>query len=325
MSARAQTGGAAAAAAATSAAASHVALSYPFVASASDDLSLSRVVADHSGILRVRRLLYIAERCPPLSVEAFREALTELKKAQPQRQFAGADLAALSAPAPLGPNPSLYRDVVTRANELLLTPSAQAEHAFFLSAGASAGVGSDATFALDHPFYNSLVRAFNEGQQSLEQQLQMHKRDGERDSIKTAALNLAQFYLNRGDINAALNRFLEAKEFLAPPQSTGGAAAQAAAQHQFNLELLHTALAIIKCSCMLLNMSHVRTQVQRAQRIVRDIQTAGQVAAAQGASAPAGAAVSSGLSEKDEREINIINCKLNAAHGLFHLKGAREQ
>jgi hypothetical protein len=112
---------------------------YPFVQQPSPLFSLQRVISEHVGILRVRRLLFIGERCPALSVEAFKAALSELKSAQPQRQFASSGAqpnpAALSLPAQLGPNPSLYADVVQRAHQLLLTPGNQPEHQWFLSAG----------------------------------------------------------------------------------------------------------------------------------------------------------------------------------------------
>jgi hypothetical protein len=93
---------------------------------------------------------------------------------------------------------------------------------------------------------------------------------------------------------------------------------------QQSQELLHISLAIIKCSILMLNMSHVKTQVQRAQRLVKDMQQAGgQAQAASSSSSASAAAAAAGPSEKDEREFDVINCKLNAAHGLFHMKGKR--
>ena len=285
-------------------------LSYPFVPRVSPHFSVQRIVDEHTGIMRVRRLLFAAERCPPIAVEAFRIALQELKQAQPLRSFATAanqPTSALSGPMPLGPNTQLYQEVVTRARDLFLAPASQPEHVYFQSAAATAQVplAQDPLFSADQSFWSTLQRSFQESQSNLENQLLVQKRDGEREGIKVASLNLAQFYANRGELNHALNKYLEAKEFVTPQPGP-----------QQSAELLHISLAIIKASVLMINMSHVKTQVQRAQRIVKEMQ---QAAAAPAATASAAAA--GGSSEKDERELDIINCKLNAAHGLFHMKG----
>jgi hypothetical protein len=192
------------------AAPAHVALSYPLVASVSPHFSLARVASEHVGIMRIRRLLFIAERCPPLSVEAFRLALQELKAAQPQRSFApSSNPAQLSLPANLGPNPHLYAEVVTRAQVLLLQPSNQSEHAWFLSAGAAGRVAQDPLFAPDHAFFQSLQGNLDQAARGLEATLAQQKRDGEREGVKTALLNLAELYQNRGELNHALNKFME--------------------------------------------------------------------------------------------------------------------
>lgn len=295
-----------------------VSVSYPFVPRVSEHLSVARIAADHSGLMRVRRLIFAGERCPSIAVEAFRTAITDTKEAQPLRAFAtaaGQTAAAISATTPLGPCAALYSEAITRARELLLQPPTpqQPELAYFNSAGAAANIQSDPVFIPDQSCYQAAFRSFNDGQTTLEQQLLVQKRDGEREGIKVASLNLAQFYLNRGEVSHALNKYLEAKEFVTPQPGA-----------QQSSELLHISMAIIKCSVLMINMSHVKTQVQRAQRILKEMQQAGSAsgqAQASSSAASSAAAAAGGPSEKDEREFAVINCKLNAAHGLFHMKG----
>jgi hypothetical protein len=295
---------AASGASAAAASAPTVALSYPFVQRVSGDFSLGRLRDEYTGIIRVRRQLFAAERCPVIAVEAFRDALRALKSAQPASSFSltSSNSIATSAIQQLGPNPQLYQEVVMRARELLLTPSNQPEQQYFLSAGMAGKVASDPLFSADAAYHQQLTKNFAEIQNYLENQLLIQKRDGEREQIKVASLNLAEFYLNRGDLASSLNKYLESKEFVNQSSTP-----------QTNMELLNIALNIIKNSILLMNMSHVKTQVQRAQRLWKEIATAPQ-----SASAP-----QDGTST--EKEGRIINAKLNAAMGLFHLKGQRER
>jgi hypothetical protein len=118
--------------------------------------------------------------------------------------------------------------------------------------------------------------------------------------------------------------FFSAKEFVTP---------QSGPQQQ--AEILHIALSIIRASILSMNLSHVKTQVQRAMRTVKEMQLSGGGGGAQpmalssptsggGGAAAASAAGAAGAggnnADKNERELNIITSKLHAAHGLFHLK-----
>lgn len=283
-----------------------VSLSYPFVQGVSSDFRVSRLVGEYTGVMLIRRLLFAGERCPPIAVEAFREALKQLKSAQPLTSFStsGGQSIATSAVQPLGPNAQLYQEVVVRARDLLLTPSNQPEQQLFLSAGLAGAVATDPLFGLDHAFHQRLTKNFAEIQSYLENQLLVQKRDGERDQIKVASINLAEFYLNRGDLASSLNKYLESKEFVHQTSTP-----------ETNRELLNIALNIIKNSILLMNMSHVKTQVQRAQRLWKEIAT--QAAAA--------AAADGQDTTPIEKEGRIVNSKLNAAMGLFHLKGQRRE
>lgn len=239
----------------------------------------------------MRRLVYIGERCPTLSVAAFRHALRALKGATG------------GSAGEFCPSVQLYLDVLSRARDLLLTPSPHPQDQFFLSAGLAADVASDPLFQLDNGFQSSATKAFNDRQTYLETQLQIQKRDGDRDAIKLAILRLADFYMQYGDLNASLNKYLESKEFVQQSHSAA-----------VSLELIEIALQIIKSSILLVNMSHVKTQVQRAQRLMKEVAAS---AAQQASSTSSNAAAA----EKEDSNTRIINCKLNAAMGLFHMKG----
>lgn len=251
----------------------------------------------------------MADHCPPLSVAAFRAAIGELKAAQPNSAFSisGGNTLLSAGITNIGPNPALYAELVSRARELLISPASnQAEHQAFLSAGAAAKVASDSLFSFDQSFHTSQLRHFNEIQHNLENSLSVQKRDGEREQVKVALINLAEFYFNRGDLNASLNKYLESKEFVN----------QTATAHT-NMELLNISLNIIKCSILMMNMSHVKTQVQRAQRLWKEVVACNQQASSGGGAA---AASSASNAEKEEREGKIIAAKLNAAIGLFNMK-----
>ena len=256
---------------------------------------------------QLRRLFFIGDHCPAVAVEAFRECLRELVQARPLASYSNGSLAGASS---LGPNPQLYMDIIARARELLLTPSNQPEHQYFLSAGSAGGVASDPLFALDSNYMNAMNKNYHEVQHQLETQLQIQKRDGEREQIKAALWNLAEFYHHRGDFNGAINKYLESKEFVSQHAS-----------QSTNMELLQIALNIIKNSIQLTDLMHVKTQVQRAQRLVKEITSAAQQQQQQQQQQSSSSSSSTASFLPDSREARITNAKLNAAMGLHQLKG----
>jgi len=307
-------GGSAAAAAAQSGVSAHVVAAYPFVQQPSKHFNLSRM-EEYKGPIKIRRLQYIAERCPSLSVPAFRSALLALTSASVPTVFPSTSPSALTGCIDLAPSESLYTETVSRARELLLTPSNQPEHAFFIAAGSEAGVAQDRLFSLDNNFLSNARRRNQQTIQSLESKILSYKREGEREGVHRATLQSADYLLSIGEVSAALNRYMEAKEHVAAGPGVHVA-----------IDMLLICMNVIRCSILTTQMTQVKTQVQRAQRMLREIEQAiGSGGGGATPSTPASATTSPkspGSSPTvDEKVIKIINCKLNAAMGLFHLKG----
>jgi COP9 signalosome complex subunit 1 len=84
----------------------------------------------------------------------------------------------------------------------------------------------------------------------LENVLSNYRRDGERDQIKGAYINLANIYAERGDFTTALSKYLESREYAGN-----------------NKDILNICLAVIRCSILVGSASHVKTQAQRAKSL----------------------------------------------------------
>jgi len=115
--------------------------------------------------------MFSAERCPEHQVEAFRMAITELKKTS---------------------NTQLYVDCVSRAREVL-------------------GEKLGDEWGLDEKWRTNTNRIATEKLSRLEVGLNNAKRDGDKEPIRKAFEALAEHYISRGDFTTALTKYLDSK------------------------------------------------------------------------------------------------------------------
>jgi len=134
---------------------------------------LNAYAAGYRGHTKVKRLIFIADRCPDVRLEAFRMAIDELKS---------------------GHNTALYMDTIARAQEWLGTALGDA-------------------WTQDQTWIGSMNRKSIDSLARLEANLLQLKKEGERDPTRVAYEKVALHHMQRGDFTAALTKFLEAKEY----------------------------------------------------------------------------------------------------------------
>jgi len=139
-----------------------------------ENFDLDSYVSAFTGYARIKRLLFIGERCPDVQLKAFRMAIDELKKSSN--------------------NTNMYLDAVSRAREMV-------------------GDKLGEEWGLDNNWVKNTNRVATEQQTRLEVELNNQKRDQERDPTRRAYEALGNFFMQRGDFTAALTNFTTMKDY----------------------------------------------------------------------------------------------------------------
>lgn len=136
------------------------------------NFNLKEYIKAYNGITKVYRLMYIADHCPEQSLEAYRQAISELKK---------------------GINTNYYTECVAKAREVF-------------------GDQLGDEWGLDQKWVNTQNRNFTEKLTRLEANLSAARREGDKDPIRKAYEELAAHYIQRGDFTSALTKYLDSKD-----------------------------------------------------------------------------------------------------------------
>ncbi|TPX34998.1 hypothetical protein SmJEL517_g02516 [Synchytrium microbalum] len=132
----------------------------------------------YSGHTKVERLIYVAERCPPLQIDALRLALSELKRTM---------------------NATRYLFVSNRLNEAL-------------SAKGQASVTADTAWT-DRTNKEAKVKT-----EKLEAELKNYKNNMIKESIRMGHNDLGDHYYNCGDLSNALKCYSRTRDYVTTPK-----------------------------------------------------------------------------------------------------------
>jgi len=139
------------------------------------DFDLTKYIKEYQGPTKVKRLLFIARKCPSLRLEAYRLAISELKK---------------------GRNTQKYASVVSEARETL---------------GAKLGE----KWVFDEAWYDSTRREYHEKENQLDTKVYMHKRDEDpREETLEAIKNHIEYLQDSGYYSEAQGKIRTCKDYI---------------------------------------------------------------------------------------------------------------
>jgi len=124
------------------------------------------------------------------------------------------------------------------------------------------GDGFPETLAYDNNWVTNTNRNATDKLTKLESALSLQKRQEEREATRVVSQEIADHYLARGDLQTALAKYMETKDYVSTNQHT-----------------IENALDIIKASIHMGSLSHIKTQVDRAKRVAGELKKHPQLAA----------------------------------------------
>lgn len=171
-----------------------------------EEFDLEAYANNYTGHTKIARLLFIAEHCKQLEVEAYKMATQELKKTM---------------------NSGLLKSVIEKLGDRV----------------------SLLTLGVDQAFLDSIDKKAVQTQERLELELNSHKTNLIRETIRTGQNELGDFHYNRGDLNAALKCYVRTRDYCAMPK-----------------HIIQMCLNVIKVSIELGNYAHVVNYVTKAEQ-----------------------------------------------------------
>ncbi|TPX58692.1 hypothetical protein PhCBS80983_g02941 [Powellomyces hirtus] len=141
-------------------------------------LDLESYIANYTGHTKVDRLLLIADRCPPLSIDAYKLALAELRTTLDFNRYAAVHSKLNTALVNAGQSP---------------TP-------------------------LDNNWVEKAKREYKDKTDRLERELKDYKVNLIKESIRMGHNDLGDHYYNGGDLSLALKSFMRTKDYCTFPK-----------------------------------------------------------------------------------------------------------
>ncbi|KAH8266031.1 hypothetical protein KR038_001033 [Drosophila bunnanda] len=208
----------------------------------------------YSGIVRLHRLIYVADVCPVLAVEALKMAITYVQSTYNVNLYQVlhkrlADLNAGNAPAP----PAVGDQQVAAAAAVAGAPAAAplpdiAAQPVAQAQGQVQPAGEKDAFAYDAVWVDTKMKKAALKLEKLDSDLKNYKSNSIKESIRRGHDDLADHYLSCGDLTNALKCYSRARDYC-----TSG-------KHVVNM-----CLNVIKVSIYLQNWAHVMSYISKAE------------------------------------------------------------
>eukprot|EP01114_Cavostelium_apophysatum_P008037 TRINITY_DN2029_c0_g1_i1.p1 TRINITY_DN2029_c0_g1~~TRINITY_DN2029_c0_g1_i1.p1 ORF type:complete len:458 (-),score=136.28 TRINITY_DN2029_c0_g1_i1:39-1412(-) len=169
-----------------------------------EDFDLEAYINNYTGHTKIARLVFIAEHCKTLELEAYKMAVEELKKTL---------------------NTSLLKSIMEKVG------------------GKLGGAG------VDQSFLEAIDKKSIQTQERLELELNGHKTNLIKESIRLGHNELGDFHYNRGDLNAALKCYVRTRDYCTTSK-----------------HIIQMCLNVIKVSVEMGNYAHVVNYVSKAEQ-----------------------------------------------------------
>ncbi|BFF97056.1 COP9 signalosome complex subunit 1b [Drosophila madeirensis] len=204
----------------------------------------------YNGIVRLHRLMYVADVCPSLAVEALKMAITYVQTTYNVNLYQLlhkrlSDLNASNAPAPPAPAADLAPVPVAALPDIAAVPAAIALPPL---AQGQAAAGEKDSFAYDAVWVDTKMKKAALKLEKLDSDLKNYKSNSIKESIRRGHDDLADHYLSCGDLTNALKCYSRARDYC-----TSG-------KHVVNM-----CLNVIKVSIYLQNWVHVMSYISKAE------------------------------------------------------------